>query len=196
VALLGAACSPVGSNQADGVERAEAAAEATRELEAAQRKDLGCDNVVMSEEKRVTTPPEHLVLLTDAYAVGEPCWDKLVFTFEPTGDDMPPGYEIEYQKGPFTEGENGQFPVETLGDAFLFLTLRPASQVDGDGSQTYKGNLRLRLDEDIHHTEIVRILKQVDGDDAVRWLIGLDAKRPFTVDAANRPPRVTVYIAR
>lgn len=28
----------------------------------------------------------------------------------------------------------------------------------------------------------------------VVWLIGLDAKRPFTVDAVNRPPRVSVIV--
>jgi len=191
--IAGAACSPTGtSGQATSPDRAAAAKEATRQLEQAQRQDLGCKNVVMSEEKRVTTPPEHLVLLTDAYAVAEPCWDKIVFTFAPTGADMPPGYTIDYQKGPFTEGEK-QSPVETLGEAFLMLTLTPASQTDGDGKQTYKGNLRLRLDG-MHHTEIVR--KLIDGDGTVMWLIGLDAKRPFTVDAANNPPRVTVYIAR
>jgi hypothetical protein len=26
------------------------------------------------------------------------------------------------------------------------------------------------------------------------WLIGLDERRPFTVDAANHPPRVTVLV--
>lgn len=193
VALLLAGCSPTTSNQSAGVDRAEAAKQATRELERAQQKDLGCDNVVMSEEKRVTTPPEHVVVLTDAYAVAEPCWDKLVFTFAPTGADMPPGYEIEYRKPPFTEGENGQFTVETLGEAFLFLTFTPASEKTGDGKQAYRGNLRLRLDG-MHHTEIVR--KLIDGDGTVMWLIGLDEKRPFTVDAANKPPRVAVYIAR
>lgn len=195
--LAGVACSPTTNRAATGEERAAAAKEATRELERAQTKDLGCDNVVMSEERRSTAPPEHAVLLTDAVAVAEPCWDKITFTFEPTGDDMPPGYEIEYQKPPFFEGENDQYTVETLGTAFLLLTMRPASQTDasepGRPRQTYRGNLRLRLDG-MHHTEIVR--KLLDEEDKVTWMIGLDEKRPFTVDAANRPPRVIVYIAR
>jgi hypothetical protein len=195
VMVVGAACSPTSTNQATSVDRAAVAKKATRQLEQAQRQDLGCDNVVMSEEKRLTTPPEHLVVLTDAYAVAEPCWDKIVFTLEPTGADMPPGYEIGYEKGPFTEGDAGQYTVETLGDAFLSLTLTPASQYDLDGKQVYKGNLRLTL-KDMHHTEIVRKILENDGENKVRWLIGLDTKRPFTVDAANKPPRVTVYIAR
>jgi len=194
--VVAAGCSPTRtSGQTTTSDRGAIAKEATRQLEQAQHQDLGCANVVMSEEKRVTAPPEHLVLLTDAYAVAEPCWDKIVFTFAPTGADMPPGYDIGYEKGPFTEGDAGQYTVETLGDAFLFIKLTPASQTDGDGKQTYKGNLRLTL-TDMHQTRIVRILKQIDGDDTVRWLIGLDTKRPFTVDAANNPPRVTVYIAR
>ncbi len=198
LALLGVACSPT-SPQAAGVDRAEAAKKATQDLEAAQRKDLGCKNVVMSEEERTTTPPEHLVLLEDAYAVAEPCWDKIVFTFAKTGVDMPPGYTVGYQKGPFVEGDAGQFTVETLGDAFLFATFTPASQYDtsnpGPVQQTYPGNLRLTL-VDMHHTEIVRLIKENDGENVVRWLIGLDTKRPFTVDAANNPPRVIVYVAR
>lgn len=194
MALLGAACSPASSNGASGAERAAAAKAATRKLQRAQARDLGCDNVVMSEERRSTAPPEHLVLLDDAYAVAEPCWDKIVFTFQPTGADMPPGYEIEYRRPPFVEGDQGQYTVETLGDAFLFVTFAPALGTDPrTNRQIYRGNLRLRL-EDMHHTEIVR--KLIDGDGTVMWLIGLDTKRPYTVDAANKPPRVTVYIAR
>jgi hypothetical protein len=189
-------CSPASSNRAAAESRAAQARQATRELAAAQRRDLGCENVVMSEEDRTTAPPEHLVLLTDAYAVAEPCWDKIVFTFEPTGADMPPGYDVGYEKGPFTEGPEGQYNVETLGEAFLLITFTPASSHEGgdpEARSTYPGNLRLRL-EDMHHTMIVR--KLIDGDGTVMWLIGLDTKRPFTVDAANQPPRVSVYIAR
>lgn len=194
---LVAGCSPAATNGASSGNRADEAREATRQLEAAEREDLGCDNVVMSEEQRTTTPPEHLVLLTEAFAVAEPCWDKIVFTFESTGADMPPGYDVGYQKGPFTEGPDGQFSVETLGNAFLFVTFSPAASVDnreeGRPLQAYRGNLRLLLDG-MHHTEIVR--KLIDGDGTVMWLIGLDTKRPFTVDAANQPPRVSIYVAR
>ena len=197
VAVLASACTPAQSNSAGPLDRAAEAKRATRELAAAQRQDFGCNNVVMSEEPRTTLAPEHLVLLRDAYAVAEPCWDKIVFTFEATGDDMPPGYDIEYCKPPFTDGPEGQFNVETLGDAFLCLTMKPAASYDtrvpGRPPQTYLGNLRLALD-DMAHTEIVR--HRMDGDGTVIWLIGLDTKRPFTVDGANNPPRVTVYIAR
>lgn len=196
--LVGTACTgtTTGAEAPVEVDRAQVAREATRELDAARRRDLGCANVVMSEGDRTTRPPEHLLRLTDAYAVAEPCWDKIVFTFESTGADMPPGYDIGYEKGPFTEGDAGQYTVETLGTAFLYVTFSPAASVKETGGrpqQTYLGNLRLTL-RDMHHTEIVR--KIIDGDGTVMWLIGLDVKRPFTVDAANNPPRVSVYIAR
>jgi hypothetical protein len=108
---------------------------------------------------------------------------------------MPPGYEIKYREPPFTEGLGS--PVETLGEAFLHVTFTPAASTDlsdpNRPNQTYRGNLRLRLDG-MHHTEIVR--KLIDGDGTVMWLIGLDVRRPFTVDAVNHPPRVNIYIAR
>jgi hypothetical protein len=197
IVLVGAACSPPTGGDAADVDRAERARAATRALEQAQETDVSCANVVMSEKKRSTSQPEHLVLLEDARATAEPCWDKIEFSFQPTGDDMPPGYEIEYCEPPFTEGDHGQYTVETLGEAFLCVTFTPASSFEpsesGRGAQTYRGNLRLRLDG-MHHTEIVR--KKIDGLGTVMWLIGLDTRRPFTVDAVNHPPRVILYIAR
>jgi hypothetical protein len=201
VILAAAACSPGVANQANGEERAAEAKQATKQLEQAEQQDLGCNNIVTSRDKRVTAPPEHMVLLTDAYAVAEPCWDRITFTFVPTGDNMPPGYTIEYKDPPFVEGDEGQYTVETLGNAFLFITFAPASETDftsGRPKSTYPGNIRLRL-EDMHQTKIVR--KLIDNPDGTQsWLIGLDEKRPFTVDgvadSANRVSRVSVYIMK
>jgi hypothetical protein len=201
VVLVAAACSPGVANQANGEERAAEAKQATKRLEQAGQQDLGCDNIVTSREKRVTAPPEHMVLLTDAYAVAEPCWDRVTFTFVPTGDNMPPGYTIEYRDPPFVEGDEGQYTVETLGTAFLYITFKPASETDftsGRPKSTYPGNIRLRL-EDMHHTLIVRkLMDSPDGSQS--WLIGLDEKRSFTVDgvadSANRVSRVSVYIMK
>jgi hypothetical protein len=201
VALLaGAACSP-GRTAASGEQRAADAKHATRELAEAAARDLGCGNIVTSRDKRVTAPPEHMVLLTDAYAVAEPCWDRVTFTFQPTGANAPPGYTIEYRDPPFVEGDEGQYTVETLGNAFLYITFAPATETDwssGRPRQSYPGNLRLTL-VDMHYTEIVRkIMDHPDGTQS--WLIGITEKRPFTVDAvadsANRVSRVSVYIMR
>src|SRR5262249_27466274 len=142
VVLAGAACSPGVADPAKGEQRAAQAKQATRKLAEAEHQDLGCNNIVTSRDKRVTTPPEHMVLLTDAYVAPEACWDRITFTFVPTGANMPPGYTIEYKDPPFVEGDQGQYPVETLGSAFLYVTFSPASQTDfnsGRPVQTYKG---------------------------------------------------------
>jgi hypothetical protein len=85
--------------------------------------------------------------------------------------------------------------VETVGSDFLVITFTPAASTDGrdpaNPKQTYLGNLRLAL-RNMHHTCIVRHME--DGLGTVSWLIGLDSKRPFTVDAYNNPPRVDLLI--
>jgi hypothetical protein len=191
-----AACTATGASDAD---RAKQRVQEARKASAAQarvqgNRDPGCQYIVTSQARRFTAPPKDLLLLSGAEAVSEPCWDRITFVFDPTGQDLPPGYEVEYRKPPFVEGPTGA-PVETLGDAFLFVTFTPASATDardpGRPIQVYRGNLRLRL-QDMHHAVIVR--KLVDGDGTVMWLIGLDAKRPFTVDASNQPPRVSILV--
>jgi hypothetical protein len=202
LAVVAAACSGPGvASQSSGEERAANAKQATQKLAQAERQDLGCKNIVTSRDKRVTTPPEHMVLLIDAVAVAEPCWDKITFTFKPTGANVPPGYTIEYRDPPFVEGDEGQYTVETLGTAFVYITFAPASETDwtsGQPRQTYRGNLRLRL-EDMHFTEIVRkIMDNPDGTQS--WLIGLSEKRPFTVDATTVSKygvsEVSVYVMK
>jgi len=201
VGLATAECSPGVANQADGEARAAEAKQATKELAQAGQQDLACDNLVTSRDKRITSPPEHMVLLTDAYVAPEACWDRITFTFVPTGVNMPPGYTIEYAEPPFVEGDNGEFPVEALGNAFLRLTFAPASQTDfnaGRPVQTYKGPIRL-LFQNTHHIQLVRKLRD-SPDGTQSWIIGLDEKRPFTVDAvgdsAKNESRVSVYILK
>lgn len=95
----------------------------------------------------------------------------------------------------------------------------------GRPRSTYKGNLRLGL-KGMQHTVIVEWLSKAlpalsdreigtnestttlapdpafvpvpnDPDySRVVWLIGVDKKRPFTVDAANNPPRISVLVMR
>ena len=201
VVLAAAACSAGRPSTTDAEARAAEAKQATKELEAAGQQDLGCNNIVTSREKRQTSAPEHMVLLTDASVAAEACWDRITFTFVPTGLNRPPGYTIEYREPPFVEGDQGQYPVEALGNAFLVLKFAPASQTDfnsGRPEQTYKGPIRL-LFHDTHHIQLVR--KLIDSPDGTqRWVVGLDEKRPFTVDAvadsAKHESRVSVYVLK
>jgi hypothetical protein len=192
-----ASCTTGNSSANSAAAQKQSAADAKRAAQALQRaknRDPGCEFLVAREAKRSIPAPKDLVFLTDAVATPQPCYDKITFTFQSTGADLPPGYSVEYAKPPFTEGAN-KAPVETVGTAFLLVSFTPAASTDGrDPSrpkQTYLGNLRLAL-RGMHHTCIVRHM--ADGLGTVNWLIGLDTKRPFTVDAYNNPPRVDVLV--
>jgi len=167
----------------------------------------GCETIVASEGKRFRRPTKDLMYLTDAFAESNVCYDKITFTFD-TGDapDLPPGYVVEYRKPPFVEGITTTTEGFKDAKAVLYVELQPTSDVDrrfaGSGRQTYKGNQRLAF-ENMKHTVIVEWVKDYEDttpedptDDKLIWVIGLDEKRPFTVDSANQPARVSVIVMR
>ena len=132
--------------------------------------------------------------LTDAQAEQVDCLDKVSFFFDSTAA-VPPGYTVGYQdvtKDPIQDC-NGAITVP--GNAFLMVTLKPSASSNPflpDGQQdTYKGSLRLSYGP-VHHLEAVE--KLCDGDGTVRWVIGLDSVRPFVVDRAIDPVRVSVLV--
>ena len=130
----------------------------------------------------------------DAGAVG--CLDQVTFTFRSLGDGTPPGYVVQYQdpdQEPFLDGDPPG-PISLPGNAFLVVKMAPALSVDPfvEGTpSTYDGNLSLEYG-DHRHLQIVR--KLPDGQNTVVWVIGLDSVRPFRVDRAEDPTRITVYI--
>jgi hypothetical protein len=198
VGLALAACTPAGNPNSTAKAQAQSAKDAkkaARALQRAKTRDPGCQFLVARTEKRTIAPPaKDPLFLTDAVATPQPCYDKITFTFESTGADLPPGYTVEYHKGAVTDGPDKK-PAVTLGTATLVVTFTPAQSQDGrdpgNVKKTYGGNQHLQL-KNMHHTCIVNHL--TDGDGTVNWLIGLDVKRPFTVDAYNNPPRVDVLI--
>jgi hypothetical protein len=134
-------------------------------------------------------------LLVDATAEAVGCLDRVTFEFASLGDGTPPGYTVAYrdlEADPVLNEEGNPIPVP--GDAVLVVTITPAASVDPrveDLPPTYLGNLRLSYGEN-HHLEAVQKLPDVPG--AVQWAIGLDGPRPFLVDSATGPTRVSVYI--
>ncbi len=134
------------------------------------------------------------LIQAEAAAIG--CLDAVVFTFRSLGDGTPPGYTVEYvdpSQHPFLDGDPPT-PIDLPGAAFLLVKIRPALSIDpfAEGApSTYGGNLSLEYG-DHHHLQIVRELP--DGRNTVRWVIGLDGVRPFRVDRAADPTRVTVLI--
>lgn len=130
----------------------------------------------------------------EAGAIG--CLDQVTFTFRSLGDGTPPGYTVQYQdpaQEPFLDGDPPG-PISLPGNAFLVVKMSPALSVDPfvEGApSTYDGNLSLEYG-DHSHLQIVR--KLPDAQNTVVWVIGLDSVRPFRVDRAEDPTRVTVYI--
>jgi hypothetical protein len=135
-------------------------------------------------------------VLVDAEAGAVGCLDQVTFTFRSLGDGTPPGYVVQYQdpaQDPFLDGDPPG-PISLPGNAFLVVKMAPALSVDPfvEGMpSTYDGNLSLEYGEH-RHLQIVR--KLPDADNTVVWVIGLDSVRPFRVDRAEDPARVTVYI--
>ena len=140
-------------------------------------------------------------LLIDATAGGVGCLDRVEFTFRSLGDGTPegqglaPGYTVEYKDdGNFM---NGDTPTSIPGTAWLLVTMKPASSYELNPDPTakkvptYLGNLRLRWRR-YNHLQVVQRLEDVQ--DTVQWVISLDEKRPFVVDAARDPTRITIWI--
>ena len=134
--------------------------------------------------------------LIDATAGEQSCLDAVTFTFQSLGNGTPPGYTVGYRdpaKDPFLDGDPPS-PIEVPGNAFLAVRIEPALSINPfapDAPLTYTGNLSLDYG-DHHHLQIVRELP--DGKNNIEWVIGLDSVRPFRVDRAENPTRVTVLI--
>ena len=104
----------------------------------------------------------------------------------------PPGYVVEYKDPPFSDGDPPR-EVEVDGSTFLSVVFsRPrASTSRRRTPRTYFGNLFLRYG-DHHHFVVIRKFDDVLG--TVQWDIALDEKRPFVVDSAADPTRISIYI--
>ena len=160
----------------------------------------GCQFIVASEAKRQTVPIiNQAVFLDNAGAVPTVCYDDITFSFAPGGDgDLPPAYTVQYVPLNAPEVASTSAASLTGVKAVLEVVIHPASETNA-GNLTYKGNLRLAL-QTMNHTLIVEYLNNFPqpspdpNQSQVVWLIGLDAKRPITTDAANGPPRVSVLV--
>jgi hypothetical protein len=150
---------------------------------------------------RASTGPAAAGLLIDATAGGVGCLDRVEFTFRSLGDNtvagqgLPPSYTVEYKDDShFMDGDTA---ISVDGDAWLLVTMKPASsyEINADPNAkkvpTYLGNLLLRWSTH-NHLQVVRRLEDVQ--DTVQWVISLDGKRPYVVDAARDPTRITIWI--
>jgi hypothetical protein len=194
--VLGAACGQSGTSAAPSPSASTAAAASTAP---ASQAAAPCDPFRGGVVARTSSGPVAPGQLVDAVAGAAGCLDRVEFTFRSLGDNtvagqgLPPGYQVEY-----TDTDHfmdGQVAIVLPGNAFLTVTMKPASSFDTTDPTkprpTYLGNASLRWTQ-FHHLEVVRRLQ--DGPDSVQWVIGLDGKRPFLVDAARDPTRITIWI--
>jgi hypothetical protein len=120
--------------------------------------------------------------------VGDNCVDHVVFSVTSKSGN-PPGYRITYGTPPFTQDASGA-PVAVRGNAFVVVRVQPAYGYDFEnGRATYTGPKRIAPGDANHVTEIV---ETGDFEGVLTWVIGLDAKRPFTVEATSDQLAVSI----
>jgi hypothetical protein len=127
-------------------------------------------------------------LLTDVKELGDNCVDHVVFDFVPKGTDLP-GYTITYADGPFTSDSSGA-PIAVPGNAFVKVRIQPGYGYDFvAGKATYNGPRSVPVSSTNH---VKSIVETGDFEGVLNWVIGLDAKRPFSVQATAMPRRQLV----
>jgi hypothetical protein len=144
---------------------------------------------VGSTETKDSSRPAVDQLLSDVTTATDGCTDTITFTFQPNAAPMP-GYQVEYADPPFSNSA-GQ-AVTPSGTAFLKVRFIPAWIADlsqESAPLTYTGP-RTITPTGLHS---VRGLALYDASEAVvGWVIGLDGRRPFAVEAS--PAQVVLRI--
>jgi len=132
----------------------------------------------------VTSPiAADAVLLTKVQLLGDNCVDHVVFDFDAKGS-TPPGYTITYGTPPFTADASGA-PVPVTGNAFVVVKVQHGYGYDfAAAKQTYTGPKSVPVSSSNHVRSIV---ETGDFEGVLTWVIGLDAKRPFSVQATGTP---------
>lgn len=125
-------------------------------------------------------------------AGGHRCFDRATFELA-SSDGEPVGYRVQFEPAPIREDGSGR-AVPVAGDAFIVVRLSPARDVDLSGGHprpTYSGPTSLRPAA----TDRIVEVRRVSGYEAtVKWVIGLDHRRPFRVVTLTSPPRVVVDV--
>jgi hypothetical protein len=135
-------------------------------------------------------PGTGTALLTDVRVARHEGFDRVVFEFQ----GNLPGYTVEYVQPPITEDGSGD-EVDVDGDAFLSITMTPASGFDlsGEGEQTYDGPTRIAGEE--HGTSVIReVVRTGDFEAVLGWVVGLSDRVDFRVDEVSSPPRLVIDV--
>lgn len=107
----------------------------------------------------------------------------VTFTFR----DETPGYDVAYVEPPIRQDGSGEV-IAVAGTAFLSVRMEPASGVDMSGEdfeETYTGPERVP-----GAGVIAEVVRTGDFEANATWVIGLDAQRPYRVEATASMLRV------
>jgi hypothetical protein len=144
---------------------------------------LPCQSVPVPTTPVTSPAPSGPVLLTNVQRKGDACVDHVIFTFTSKTSE-PPGYSITYGKAPFAEDASGKV-VTVKGSAFIVVKVSPGYGYDFEhGKATYTGERHITPAGANHVEEIV---ETGDFEGVLTWVIGLDSKRAFTVQATGSP---------
>jgi hypothetical protein len=143
-----------------------------------------------TEPVHIDAEGEGTALLTDVRVARHEGFDRVVFEF----DGPLPEVDVEYVEPPISEDGSGD-EIEVRGDAFLQVTMRPASGFDlsGEGEQTYDGPTRL-VGEDAGTSVIQEVVRNGDFEAVLAWVIGISDRIDFRVDTLVDPSRVVVDV--
>lgn len=126
--------------------------------------------------------------LTDVRVASQDGFDRLVFEFT----DGVPEWNVEYVNAPIREQPSGM-TIPVAGDAFLSVTMSPASGVDLSGAQPeqiYTGPEEFNVDlpqiEEVRQTE--------DFENVLSWVAGLDERATFGVAELSDPARLVIDV--
>jgi hypothetical protein len=122
-------------------------------------------------------------LLTAVKQQGDGCVDHVIFDFNAKGTD-PPGYTITYGEPPFV-GDGSGAQIAVAGNAFVVVKVKPGYGFDFEtGKATYTGPKNVPVTTGNH---VKSIVETGDFEGVLTWIIGMDSKRPFSVQATGTP---------
>ncbi|HEX8140311.1 MAG TPA: hypothetical protein VF544_22290 [Pyrinomonadaceae bacterium] len=111
-------------------------------------------------------------------------YDRVVFQVD--GDLI--GYYITYGKPPF-QGEASERSVKVRGKAFVEIALYPVISSDAN----IEANERYAIRQSRTRMPLIRDVKQVEWfEGEIRYVFGLNRRRPFRVQVFSNPTRLVV----
>ncbi len=128
-------------------------------------------------------PTTQAALLTNVQDLSDSCVDHVIFDYTGKGTDLP-GYTLTYGTAPFVGDASGA-PIAVAGSAFVVVTVKPGYGFDFEtGKATYTGPKSVPVGRTNH---VKAIVETGDFEGTLTWVIGLDSKRPFSVQATGTP---------